>query len=199
MKTASFVGVILPQTPVHLVQILNSIFQWGDFNPGTFTFNPNSMKISNWTTNLANQSHNDLDWPGFTRFVANTYQSRITRFGGKISNSNFCLCKKFDISQLCVYRYRLQSTVSGKSRHLQPPILVDEKLESQEESRSSLIASDTRTHSVKTDYHSSESTTSETSTTSTSMKSAPATESNLVVFYNRLEPPFFSQTELSCH
>ena len=30
MKTASFVGVILPQTPVHLAQILNSIFQWGD-------------------------------------------------------------------------------------------------------------------------------------------------------------------------
>ena len=27
MKTASFLGVILPQTPVHLVQILNSIFQ----------------------------------------------------------------------------------------------------------------------------------------------------------------------------
>ena len=101
MKTASFVGVNLPQTPVHLVQILNSIFQWGDFNPGTLTFNPNSMKISNWTTNLANQSHNDLDWPGFTRFVANTYQSQITRFWGKILNSSYCLCKKFDISQLC--------------------------------------------------------------------------------------------------
>ena len=95
-----------------------------------------------------------------------------------------------------VHRYHLQSTVSGKSRHLQPPILRDEKLESQEESRSSLIASDTRTHSVKTDYHSSESTTttttttSETHTTSTSMNSASAAESNLVVFYNRLDPPF---------
>ena len=104
-----------------------------------------------------------------------------------------------------VHRYHLQLTVSGKSRHLQPPILRDEKFESQEESRSSLIGSDTSTHSVQTDYHSSETTTttttttSEASTTSTSMKSAPATESNLVVFYNRLEPPFFSQTELSCH
>ena len=102
-----------------------------------------------------------------------------------------------------VHRYHLQLTVSGKSRHLQPPILRDEKLESQEESRSSLIGSDTSTHSVQTDYHSSETyttststtttstttstSTSETSTTSTSMKSAPATESNLVVFYNRLD------------
>ena len=89
-----------------------------------------------------------------------------------------------------VHRYRLQLTVSGKSRHLQPPIWRDEKSESQEESRSSLIGSDISTHSVQTDYHSSETTTSETSTTSTSMKSAPATESNLVVFYNRLDPPF---------
>ena len=40
MKTASIVGAILPQTPVHLAQILNSIFQWGDFNPGTFTLKP---------------------------------------------------------------------------------------------------------------------------------------------------------------
>ena len=101
MKTASFVGVNLPQTPVHLVQILNSIFQWGDFNPGTLTFNPNSMKISNWTTNVANQMKNDLDWLGFTHFVAKIYQSQITRFWGKILNSNFCLCKKIDISQLC--------------------------------------------------------------------------------------------------
>ena len=100
MKTASFLGVILPQTPVHLVQILNSIFQWGDFNPGTLTFNPNSMKISNWTTSVANQMKNDLDWPGFTRFVAKIYQSQITRFWGKILNSNFRLCKKIDISQL---------------------------------------------------------------------------------------------------
>ena len=55
MKTASFVGVILPQTPIHLAQIQNSIFLWDDFNPGTFTFNQNSIKISNWTTNV--QSH----------------------------------------------------------------------------------------------------------------------------------------------
>ena len=100
MKTASFVGVILPQTPVHLAQILNSIFQWGDFNPGTFTFNPNSMKISNWTTNVANQTYKDLDLPGFTRFVAKIYQLRITRFWGKILNSNFYLCKKIEILQL---------------------------------------------------------------------------------------------------
>ena len=109
MKTASFVGVILPQTPVHLVQILNSIFQWGDFNPGTFTFNPNSMNISIWTTNVANQSNNDLDWPGFTCFVAKTYQSRIMRFWGKILNSNFCLCKNFDISQLCLFLQFIQT------------------------------------------------------------------------------------------
>ena len=94
MKTACFIGVILPQTPVHLAQILNSIFQWGDFNQGTFTFNPNSMKISNWTTNVANQSNNNLDWPGFTCFVAKTYQSRITLFWGKILNSNFVCVKK---------------------------------------------------------------------------------------------------------
>ena len=50
--------------------------------------------------NVANQSNNDLDWPGFTRFVAKTYQSQITRFWGKILNSSFCLWKKFDISQL---------------------------------------------------------------------------------------------------
>ena len=93
MKTASFVGVILPQTPVHQAQILNSIFQWGDFNPGTFTFNPNSMKISNWTTNVANQSNNDLDSPGFTRFVAKTYQSQITRFGVKILTKIFVCVK----------------------------------------------------------------------------------------------------------
>ena len=61
MKAASFVGVILPQTPVHLAQILNSIFHWGDFNPGTLTFNPNLMKISEWTTNVANQINNDQD------------------------------------------------------------------------------------------------------------------------------------------
>ena len=58
------------------------------------------MKISNWTTNVANQTYKDLDLPGFTRFVAKIYQLRITRFWGKILNSNFCLCKKFDISQL---------------------------------------------------------------------------------------------------
>ena len=100
MKTASFVGVILPQTPIHLAQIQNSIFLWDDFNPGTFTFNQNSIKISNWTTNVANQTYKDLDLPGFTRFVAKIYQLRITRFWGKILNSNLCLCKKFDISQL---------------------------------------------------------------------------------------------------
>ena len=50
----------------------------------------------------SNQSNNDLNWPGFTCFVAKTYPSRITRFWGKILNSNFCLCKKFDISQLCL-------------------------------------------------------------------------------------------------
>ena len=60
-ENSQFGGVILPQTHVNLAQILNSIFQWGDFNPGTFTFNPNSMKISNWTTNVANQTNNDLD------------------------------------------------------------------------------------------------------------------------------------------
>jgi len=59
------------------------------------------MKISNWTTNVANQTYKDLDLPGFTRFVAKIYQLRITRFWGKILNSNFYLCKKFDISQLC--------------------------------------------------------------------------------------------------
>ena len=91
---------VIPQTPVYLAQILNSILQWGDFNPGTLTFNPNSMKISNWTTSVANQMKNDLDWPGFTGFVAKIYQSQITRFWGKILNSNFCLCKKIDISQL---------------------------------------------------------------------------------------------------
>ena len=98
MKTTSFVGVNLPQTPVHLVQILNSIFQWGDFNPGTFTFNPNAMKISNWTTNVANQTNNDLDLPGFTRFVAKTYQLQSMLFLGKILNKNLYLCKKIDIS-----------------------------------------------------------------------------------------------------
>ena len=51
------------------------------------------MKISNWMTNVANQPNNDLDWPRFTCFVAKTYQSQITRFWGKILNSNFCLCK----------------------------------------------------------------------------------------------------------
>ena len=113
MKTASFVGVILPQTPVHLVQILYSILQWVDFNPGTLTFNPNSMKISNWTTNVANQMKNNLDWPGFTRFVAKIYQSQITHFLGKILNSNFCLCKKFDISQLCLPLLRRVEFPSG--------------------------------------------------------------------------------------
>ena len=84
---------VIPQTPVHWAQILNSIFQLGDFNPGTFTFNTNSMKISNWTTNVANQSNNDLDWPGFTHFVAKTYQSRITRFGGKFWTQIFVCVK----------------------------------------------------------------------------------------------------------
>ena len=40
--------------------------------------------------------------PGFTRFVAKTYQSRFTHFWGKISNFNLYLCKKFDILQLCI-------------------------------------------------------------------------------------------------
>ena len=77
------------------------------------------MKISNWTTNVANQSHNDLDWARFTCFVANTYQSQITLFWGKISNWNFCLCKKIDISQLwtnmivCVWSPHLRIKCSG--------------------------------------------------------------------------------------
>ena len=99
MKTASFVGVILP--PETCTFSPNSKFQWGNFNPGTFTFNPNSMKKSNLTMNIAKQTNNDLDWPGFMLFVTKTYQTRITRFWGKILNSNFYLCNKIDISQLC--------------------------------------------------------------------------------------------------
>ena len=92
MKTASLVGVILPPTPVHVAQILNSIFQWGVFNPGTFTFNPNSMKISNWTTNVAKQTNNDLDWPGLSR----KHISRELRvFGVKFWTQNFVCVKKF--------------------------------------------------------------------------------------------------------
>ena len=72
MKTASFVGVNLPQTPVHLVQILNSIFQWGDFNPfyediqlDDERSKPNEKRL------------------GLTRiyaFFAKIYQSQIMRF-----------------------------------------------------------------------------------------------------------------------
>ena len=36
---------------------------------GAKVFSPNSMKISNWTTNVTNQTNSDLDWPGFTHFV----------------------------------------------------------------------------------------------------------------------------------
>ena len=65
------------------------------------------MKISNWTTNIANQTNNDLDWPGFTGFVAKRNQSRITRFWGKSLNSNFYLCKIYDISQLCILTFHI--------------------------------------------------------------------------------------------
>ena len=65
------------------------------------------MKISNWTTNIANQTNDDLDWPGFTGFVAKTNQSRITRFWGKGLNSNFYLCKIYDISQLCILTFHI--------------------------------------------------------------------------------------------
>ena len=58
------------------------------FTPVIITFNPNTMKISNWTKNIAKQTNNDLDWTGFMHFVAKTYQSRITRFWGNILKSN---------------------------------------------------------------------------------------------------------------
>ena len=81
-----------------------------------------------------------------------------------------------------IHLYRLQSTVSGKSRHLflQPPILPavveGKKSEYRKENRSSLIVSDTSIPDAQTDYPSSESTASEDYTTS-----ASALESNLVV------------------
>ena len=53
---------------------------------------PNSMKISNWTTNVANQMKTKLDWPGLTGFVAKIYQSQITCFWGRILNSICCIC-----------------------------------------------------------------------------------------------------------
>ena len=61
MKTASIVGAILPQTPVHLAQILNSIFEWGDFNQGTFTFNPTSNEDIQLDNERSKPIHNDLD------------------------------------------------------------------------------------------------------------------------------------------
>ena len=75
------------------------------------------MKTSNWTTNAANQTNNDLDLLGFTRFVAKTYQAPITRFWGKIFNSNFYLCEKLDILQLCL-RYVL--SFNGNFNALDP-------------------------------------------------------------------------------
>ena len=96
MKTASFLGVILPQTPVHLVQILNSIFQL----PRHTYIQPKFYEDIQLDDERSKPNDNDLDWPGFTGFVAKIYQSQITRFWGQILNSICCLCKKFDISQL---------------------------------------------------------------------------------------------------
>ena len=38
---------------------------------------------------------------GFARFVVKTNKSWFTGFGGKILNSNFHPCQKFDILQVC--------------------------------------------------------------------------------------------------
>ena len=85
-----------------------------------------------------------------------------------------------------IHLYR-QLTLSRKSQHLflQPPILAaaveDDKSDYHEEKKSSLILSDTSiTAVVQTEP--SKNTTSETST---SVKSASATKSTFVVFYNR--------------
>ena len=99
MKTASFLGVILPQTPVHLVQILNSIFQL----PRHTYIQPKFYEDIQLDDERSKPNDNDLDWPGFTGFVAKIYQSQITRFWGQILNSICCLCIKFDISQLWSY------------------------------------------------------------------------------------------------
>ena len=63
MKTASIVGAILPQTPVHLAQILNSIFQWVILTQTHLHLTQILYilkKISNWMTKVANQTNNDL-------------------------------------------------------------------------------------------------------------------------------------------
>ena len=99
MKTASFLGVILPQTPVHLVQILNSIFQL----PRHTYIQPKFYEDIQLDDERSKPNDNGLDLPGFTGFVAKIYQSQITRFWGQILNSICCLCKKFDISQLCLW------------------------------------------------------------------------------------------------
>ena len=84
-----FIGVILTRALVYLTQILRrckylkvwgkllesniyasdiwvklyetSQFHSDNFTPDTFTFNPNTMKISNGTKNIAKQTNNDLD------------------------------------------------------------------------------------------------------------------------------------------
>ena len=66
----------------------------------TLTFNPNSMRISNWARNVANQMKTTWIDQGL-RGLSQKYISRKLRvFWGQILNSICCLCNNYDVSQL---------------------------------------------------------------------------------------------------
>ena len=84
-----FIGVILPQAPVYLTQTnndfpLSPVKSWNKY-------------LTIWIELWAHKMQ------GFTRFVVKTNKSWFTRFWGKILNSNFHPCKKFDILQVCLW------------------------------------------------------------------------------------------------
>ena len=81
-----FIGVILPQAPVYLTQTnndfpLSPVKSWNKY-------------LTIWIELWAHKMQ------GFARFVVKTNKSWFTRFWGKILNSNFHPCKKFDILQV---------------------------------------------------------------------------------------------------
>ena len=64
----------------------------------TFRFHLSKAEINIWPFELNIWAHK---MQGFARFVVKTNKSWFTGFGGKILNSNFHPCQKFDILQVC--------------------------------------------------------------------------------------------------
>ena len=105
MKTAHFIGVILPQTPTHLTQLqrMCKIF-WAHFIGVSFTQTP--ARLTQYYVSRCKylELKNMILWigvwahkPGFNAFCRENNQSQFTRFWGKFLVDIFICVKKLTL------------------------------------------------------------------------------------------------------